>query len=438
MSLRWKIALALGALAAVATLAVGAASYRTTRDRLYAEIDRSLAEATRSATVDRHGRIQVARGPLARYEVQVVNADGSLFDSTMTVELRHALDVTSALGNRAVTYETVAVDGKDYRVQTVGLVNGVLQVARPLEETDRVLDSLRTRTAAVVVLVTGAAVLVGLLVAGGVTASLRRLTAAAATVGATGRLDVAVPADGRDEAGRLGVAFQQMLAALAKSRDEQQRLVQDAGHELRTPLTSLRTNIDVLRRHPGLSDDQRSQIVDDLHVETEELVELVNEVIAAATGLADDEPAEELSLGELARQVAERYERRTGRPVVVDADDSYVRAQPAAVQRAVSNLLDNARKFDLTGGPIDVRVRDGGLDVLDRGPGIAEAELDLVFERFHRAAEARSLPGSGLGLSIVREVVERNGGTVRAVNRTDGGAAVGFSLPPAGGSSPHG
>jgi two-component system sensor histidine kinase MprB len=262
-----------------------------------------------------------------------------------------------------------------------------------------------------------------------VTASLRRLTAAAESVGATGRLDVDVPAGGDDEVGRLGSAFSDMLQALARSRADQQRLVQDAGHELRTPLTSLRTNLDVLRRYPDLPGDQREQVLDDLHVETEELVHLVDEVVAVASGSIDDEPPESFSLGAVAGEVAARFARRSGREVRVDADESPVVAQVGAVQRAISNLLDNARKFDVSGGPIDVRVAAGTVDVLDRGPGIRDGEERLVFERFHRAEEARPLPGSGLGLAIVRDVAERHHGSVHARAREGGGAVVGFTLP---------
>ena len=113
----------------------------------------------------------------------------------------------------------------------------------------------------------------------------------------------------------------------------------------------------------------------------------------------------------------------------VEADESPVEGQLGAVQRAISNLLDNARKFDPSGGVIDVRVSDGTVEVLDRGPGIADGEQALVFERFHRSVEARTLPGSGLGLSIVRDVVDRHHGTVRAGSREGGGATVGFTLP---------
>jgi two-component system sensor histidine kinase MprB len=113
---------------------------------------------------------------------------------------------------------------------------------------------------------------------------------------------------------------------------------------------------------------------------------------------------------------------------VIVAEPTPVVAQRAAVQRALSCLLDNATKFDSSGAPIEVSVREGGIAVADRGTGIPASELALVFERFHRTDEARTMPGSGLGLSIVRDVAERHGGSVFARNREGGGAVVGFRL----------
>ncbi len=311
-----------------------------------------------------------------------------------------------------------------------GVVDGAIQVGRLLDENQRVLDDLRQRTILVVALVTVAAAAVGWLIARTVTAPLMRLTKAATDVERSGRLDVDVPVAGRDEVGRLGTAFNGMLGALAASRADQQRLVEDAGHELRTPLTSVRTNLAVLRRHPDLDPDTRRRVLEDLETETEELVGLVEEVVALARGATDDAPPGPIELGELARTVAARAERRHGRRVVVTADDSVVVASFPAVERAITNLIDNAVKFDRTAGPIDVVVADGSVVVHDRGPGIAPEDSQRVFDRFYRAEGARSLPGSGLGLSIVREVAERNGGSVQVAARPGGGASVGLCLPP--------
>lgn len=438
MSLRWKIAVVLAMLAALATTAVGVASYRSTRDRLYDEVDRSLDNPAFTFDDGFSGddEFDVPAGPrprhldipalieiqwIDRHEVHAITIDRPIAPS------EEALRLVGRPG-RSHT-QTVSADGTDYRVRTIGQPNGAIQLARPLDEVNRVLASLQARTFGVVILVTGVAALAGWLIAGQVTARLRRLTVAADSVRATGRLDIHVPEGGDDEVGRLGSAFDDMLGALARSRAEQQRLVQDAGHELKTPLTSIRTNLDVLRRHRALTADDRAQIVDDLHGEVEEMVDLVEEIVAVAAGVASDESPSTFSLGDVATETSTRAARRTGRTITVEADESTVYAQPAAVQRAIANLLDNAVKFDSSGEPIEVHVDGGRVDVLDRGPGIADADLPLVFERFHRADDVQSLPGSGLGLAIVRDVVARNGGTVHAANRDGGGAVVGFTLP---------
>jgi two-component system sensor histidine kinase MprB len=340
------------------------------------------------------------------------------------------MDTAAAVAGRpgASAYDTVSVDGDEYRVRTSGIPRGAFQVARSLEETDRILRSLRVRTIALALIVAGIAAAIGVWIANSVTGPLRRLTAAAEHVGTTGRLDAPVGSAGDDEVGRLSSAFDRMLGALASSREQQRRLVQDAGHELRTPITSIRTNLDVMRRHPDLAPADREAVVADIHAEVEQLTELVNEIVAVSTGDFVDEPREQLDLVDLATEVAARYERRSGRDIVVVGESTPVLAQRAAVQRALSCLLDNAIKFDPSGVPIEVSVGEGGIAVADRGMGIPDDELALVFERFHRTDEARAMAGSGLGLSIVRDVAERHGGSVFARSRDGGGTVVGFRL----------
>ncbi len=267
----------------------------------------------------------------------------------------------------------------------------------------------------------------GWLIGRQVTRRLVRLTEAADDVAETGRLDVEVPVSGSDETGRLGKAMNGMLGALARSRDQQQQLVQDAGHELRTPLTSLRTNVAVLRRMDNLAPEARQQLVDDLDSETKELTALVNELVELATDRRDDEPEQECDLQAICEQAAGRVRRRTGREIMVTGDDSLVSCRPTAIDRAVVNLIDNAAKFSVDGA-IEVVVHDGRVAVSDRGPGIPEEDLAHIFDRFYRSVASRSLPGSGLGLAIVRDIVESHGGTVFAERRDGGGSTVGFVL----------
>lgn len=435
MSLRWKIALALAAIVSVSSVVVGTIGYRSTRDRLYEEVDRSLVTIegrVNERWLNADGDFPADRGPFAGYDAQIITLDGTVVQSTFPTPLPVSEADLRVAGERGRSViRTVSTEAGDYRVRTVGFQRGAVQVARSLDETERVLRGLRARLLLWTAVVAAAAIAVGLWIAGRVTASLRRLTSAAEEVEATGRLDVQVGDDrlagGTDEVGRLGAAFDRMLLALARSKDDQRRLVQDAGHELRTPLTSLRTNLDTLQRYPDLGDADRDAIIADLQAETRELTDLVNEIVTVASGAQSDEAVVPFDLVEAVREVVDRYERRSGRTIDVEATPSPVVAQRSAVQRAVSCLLDNACKF--SDGQVTVTVGNGAVIVRDRGPGIAPEELGRVFDRFHRAESARTLPGSGLGLSIVREIAERHGGDAAAANAPDGGAVVSFRLP---------
>ena len=105
-----------------------------------------------------------------------------------------------------------------------------------------------------------------------------------------------------------------------------------------------------------------------------------------------------------------------------------IRGVPSTIERAISNLLDNAAKWSPPGGEIEVTVRDGDVLVRDHGPGIAADDLPFVFDRFYRAPSARGMPGSGLGLAIVRQVAEAHGGTVTADPADGGGTVMRLSL----------
>jgi two-component system, OmpR family, sensor histidine kinase MprB len=430
MSLRWKVALSLAAIAVMATIAIGTASYRTTRSRLLSEIDRSLegVEGVLRQQFSAPGRLP-ERGPLSGLDARVITADGRVVESTFPVDFPVTDGDLAVSGSRRPDrIATIDTDAGTYRVRTVAFPRGAIQVGRPLDEVERVLRELRTRVLVWSLVVGAVASAVGWLIASRITASLRRLTDAAEHVESTGRLDVDVGAAGHDEVGRLTAAFDRMLAALGRSRDEQRRLVEDAGHELRTPLTSLRTNVDTLRRYPALPDADREALLADLSAETEELTELVDEIVTVASGEVSDEPFVTVDLAELVRQVSARYERRTGRSIAVAGSSTIVRVQPSSVQRAVSCLLDNARKFDPSRVPIDVEIDGTTVSVGDRGPGIADDDLGHVFERFYRADSARAQPGSGLGLSIVDAIARRHGGHAFARRRDGGGAEVGFTL----------
>ena len=442
MTLRAKLALVLASLAAAAAVGVGLLSYDATQTRMLAEIDRTLANSSRGRDGD--DRIPVVRGPgrqvivpgdrlvgVGLEVIQVLDSSGAVLVGTtgVTLPVNDAERVVAATGQGEVLRSVSGSDGRKFRVLTRATRDGALQLGRELSEMNRVLHDLRERILLVGAIAVALAAAAGWLFARGLTKSLAALTTAAAEVSTTGRLDVPVAASGRDEVGRLAAAFTSMLAALNKSREEQRRLVQDAGHELRTPLTSLRTNVDVLRRHIDLPADIKTRVLDDLDIEVGELSSLVEEVVAAGSGRASAEPMVAISLHDVVESAGGRVSRRTGRTIDISADSSMVVGYRASIERAVTNLLDNAAKFDPSEGAISISVNNGRIAVRDRGAGIAADDIDHVFDRFYRAVSARSQPGSGLGLSIVAEVASALGGTTFAENHPEGGAIVGFELP---------
>ena len=443
MTLRAKLALVLASLAALAAIGVGLLSYDATSTRMLAEIDRTLLRSSRARNdLDDDNLPNPGGGPpgrggdggvqFASLEVfQVLNAAGQIIIQTDGVTLPvNAAELAVARAGRGEVLRTVTgSDKREFRVRTQPRRIGAFQFGRDLSEMNRVLHDLRSR----ILLVGGVAVVLaafaGWFAARGLTKSLSALTEAASEVSSTGRLDIDVAAGGRDEVGRLGTAFSTMLTALNTSREDQRRLVQDAGHELRTPLTSLRTNVDVLRRHGDLPAEMRAKVLDDLDIEVAELSSLVEEVVAVGSGRSPDEPSVEVRIADVVESAAGRVGRRTGRTIDITADNSVVLAQRSSLDRAITNLLDNAAKFDNSAEPIEISVANGRVAVRDHGPGIAPEDLDLVFDRFYRAVAARSQPGSGLGLSIVTEVAAAHGGTTFAANHPERGAIVGFELP---------
>ena len=248
---------------------------------------------------------------------------------------------------------------------------------------------------------------------------------------------------GKDELSRLATSFNAMLDALELSVEAQRQLVADASHELRTPLASLRANVQVLEDADRLPAAELAALRADIVGELDELTALVADVVELARGAKAATVVDDVRLDEIVAAGVDRARGHAGETVEirVDLEPAVVAGEPDRIQRAVSNLLDNAVKWSPPGEAIDVSLRAGTLTVRDRGPGFAEDDLPHVFERFYRADRARGMPGSGLGLAIVRQAAEAHGGFVTAANAEGGGAlmTLGFgasSAPAAAGPGP--
>ena len=330
------------------------------------------------------------------------------------------------------TFDRVADNGEVYRVLVSTNPQGALMVGRSVTDVTQTLDGLRGWLIVISVVGSFGAGLVGWLVADRVLRPVSRLAAATEQVAETRRFDADLRVESTDELGALARSFNSMLSALRASREQQERLVRDANHELRTPLTSLRTNIDLLRRRGDvLSDSQRTLIVDGMDGEVRELTDLVTELVSSATTTGSLAPSSfaEIDLVALCEEAADRTRKRTGRVVKVVGDDTLlVRGHRSSLERAVGNLLGNAVKFSPSDTPIDVRVRDTGVTVDDRGPGISPDDQQRIFDRFYRSDATRTMPGSGLGLAIVSDIAAAHGGSTFVEDRAGGGASVGFRI----------
>lgn len=427
----------------LAVASVAAAAFITVRLQMHNTLDDSLLQraegAALSSTLSDLSTERIPSWALGAADVRIafITADRPYraisADRGPTLQLGKP-ELRVASGQAASSIRTVTAERTEYRVVTVPAARpySALVLAQSLEPTERTLSKL-----GLVLLLFGAAGVIAAAFAGWAVARnglrpVRRLTDAAEDIARTEKLDP-IDVEGNDEIARLASAFNAMLAALSASRDRQRQLVADAGHELRTPLTSLRTNLDLLvqaDRRGGLSEASRNELLDDVRFQIEELTTLIGDLVE----LARDEPlavtVEAVDLAEITFRAVSRVRRRASSlEFDVHTNPWWVMGEPHALERAVTNVLDNAAKWSPPLGVVTVTLDQGTLMVADQGHGIAEEDLPHVFDRFYRSKESRTMAGSGLGLSIVRQVVERHGGVVRAGRWDDGGAAFWVEIP---------
>jgi two-component system sensor histidine kinase MprB len=411
------------------------------RQQMMSSLDQSLLnrahKATAFTTLSRITADGVPAWVLGAADVRIifVTAEGRVVtgDDVPSLTLGRP-EYEVATGRRESSVRTlVTTEGERFRVATVQANDGAaLILAQPLAPNDRTLEKLGGVLFVFGALGVLAALLAGWLVAKNGLRPVRRLTSAVERIAVTEDL-TPLRVEGDDEVARLATAFNQMLLALGASRDRQRRLVADASHELRTPLTSLRTNLDLLRQAEGnsaLPTDARLELLDDVRGQIEELSALVGDLVE----LARDEPtthvAAQVDLAEVVERAVTRVRRRAhGVAFDVALDAWPVVGDANSLERAVTNLLDNAAKWSPTDGTVTVRLTGGVLTVDDQGSGVAEADRPHVFDRFYRADESRAMPGSGLGLAIVRQVVDRHGGQVQVSEAPGGGARFSLWVP---------
>lgn len=438
----WLTTIAVGM--SVALVAVGA--YITARVQMQDTLDNALVDradkAAASDTLLQAGSQGIPSWALGAGDVRIAILDYNertlrILDRGPTLELgRSELEV--AQGKRDQSLRTIVLGGDRYRVVAVPTQQSglALIIAQPLADQDRTLRRLGWVTVAFGFFGVLAAGLAGWAVASNGLRPVRRLSASVEEIARTEDF-TPLAIEGDDEVARLATAFNHLLVALDASRIRQRQLIADASHELRTPLTALRTNIDLLTMTArsadgfgGLPPDARDELLDDVRAQIEELTTLIGDL----TELARDEPmpvqVEPVDLADVVDHAVQRVRRRA--PALefeVFTRPWWVIGEAAELERAVTNLLDNAAKWSPERALVTVRLSDGVLTVDDQGPGIAEGDRTRIFDRFWRSDDARTMPGSGLGLAIVRQVAERHSGSVQATANASGGARLVLKLP---------
>jgi two-component system sensor histidine kinase MprB len=432
---------------AIASMALG--SFGVMKLQLQRSLDQSLLDRASKAatypTLSEMSRNEVPSWMVGAADVRIIflqivggRVDVTTADDGARLTLGEA-ELEVATGATRSSVRTITAEGGvRYRIAAVPAgEDQALILAQPVTGQESTLRRLGT-----VMLLFGAAGVIAAALAGWLVAAnglrpVRRLTAAAEHVARTEDL-TPLRVEGGDEVARLSMAFNQMLVALSASRDRQRRLVADAGHELRTPLTSLRTNLELLTQADrdaadgagGLPRLARTELLDDVRFQVEELSTLVGDLVELARDEPPVEVIEDVDLVEVVHRGLERVRRRApGLRFDVELAPWHLEGDATALERATTNLLDNAAKWSPSGGTIVVRLAGGTLTVDDEGPGIAPEDREHVFERFWRSTESRTLPGSGLGLSIVRQVVDRHAGSIAIGESPAGGSRLTMVLP---------
>ncbi len=353
-------------------------------DRLLDALQGRTSEAGQlfeSASGNALSNVQPRPNQVRGYQ-QLVDAHGAVLfrsgahDVTLPVDARTR---TLAAGKGRSFFRDAVVNGLRLRILAEYFAPGrVVQFAQPLTEVDEMLSHLRLLLALLGLGGIALGALLGRFVARAAVLPIKRLTQAAEHVAQTQDLSRRISPAGEDEIGRLAQRFNAMLDALERSMHAldasvraQRQLVADASHELRTPVTSLRTNIEILQHAPDMDGRDRERLLDDVVDQTEELTLLMNDLIDLARGEEQRQHVEDMRLDLVVEEAIERARRDSPAMRLRTAlQPTLINGVASRLERAVSNLIDNAIKYSPSCEPVEVELQDGQLTVRDYGPGI--------------------------------------------------------------------
>lgn len=438
VSLRSRIAILTALAVGIAITLTTITVYVLVRNELYDQFDADLVRRTEAIAQAISTPAAAAQFPAALGDNAYVGylEESNIMNPTLggTAPPSAEPELAVAQGASDRSLRTVTEDGQHLRVAAVPAGSGgALVLAQATSSVDETLSDLTAYLIVIGLFGVAAAGMLGYVVARTGLQPVGQLTAATEHVARTEEL-TPIEVTGDDELARLAESFNAMLTSLDTARERERRLVADAGHELRTPLTSIRTNLELLAQANttgvDLPQDEKTDLLNDVVAQIGELSDTVDDLVQLSRGGPTDEPVEWVDLATVVARATERVRRRApGLHYDVTLGPWWLVGHTSALERAATNILDNAAKWSPPGGHVDVVLSNGALIVTDEGPGIPEADRTRVFERFYRSAAARGTPGSGLGLAIVAQTAQLHGGSVTAGTRAGGGAQVTLSLP---------
>ncbi len=441
MKLRTRFLIATSVIVFLTVCILSVAIYATVSKHLLSEVDNTLdarvvaiAESIRprnnAAPGNRRQRnpLEEALLPI-RFDTvtQVIDPRGNVVIALGQVDLPISNEVIEMVSNPLAQRIriTTQIDGVPYRILSLPILRGgALQLGKDISDIESAKDGILLWLFVLGLLAIAASGGAGWFIARRTAQPIQKLAAAAEHIAATRELTTTLEISGDSEVRQLAVSFNSMLGALRLSREQQQQLIQDASHELRTPLTSLRANSELLERE-NLDAETKNLILRDIRAEVDELAALTGELSSLASDQRLVEQLEIVNLGEAVEELVDRACRRSGRIINLERKSpASIRVRPSQLDRAISNLIDNALKFSPLSGPVEVFVTARRIEVRDHGPGIADADKPYIFDRFYRAVATRAAPGSGLGLAIVKQFVDDHDAKIEVADTPGGGATI--------------
>jgi heavy metal sensor kinase len=374
-----------------------------------------------------------------------LSIDGHVFSSSNMSYWKNITIDTSALEelfrDKHPVFKTISIVGRKEQVRILYAQVGprlILQVGQTMENYSRFLEVFRRDFTITMSLLIALAAGVGWFLARRAVSGIKGMTLTAQKISG-GALDERVPVKSRgDEIDQLAMSFNRMLDRIEELLKEIKEMGDNIAHDLKSPVARIRGAAEVTLTSGKTLDEFESMAASTIE-ECDRLLDMINTMLLISKTESGSEKlaVQDIDLSDAVRQALELFS-----PMAEDAhvdlemdvpDGIRLKGNTSTIQRMISNLIDNALKYTLSGGKVRVRLRETGLraviTIMDTGVGISAADLPRIFDRFYRCDQSRSRPGTGLGLSLARAIARVHGGDITVTSTPGSGSTFVVELP---------